>query len=586
MRASETATRQPIASRRFAPAIATALALLVGGCNEQASRPSTGGANPQAMSARNREDTFRYAADLLNNVETLNSDPTPKEKQNTEQAARKLIYGNTPAVLTEQLNRWMMTQKASPDWKRDPLVDGLPEPLRKLPDVENLDAMRFTTADGAALREAVWLRGISNLACGDAVATLERAQRLFDWTVRNIQLTSAPTGDDAKPALPCLPWHVLLLGRGSAEDRAWLFMLLARQQGLDVVLLRPAEAQRAALLGLLDASDKDGEQVYLFDAQLGLPLPGPAGQGVATLAQIAQDDQLLRQLDLDAEHAYPLSSSDVAGMTAEIEASPLYLQQRTALVESKLSGDQKLALSVEPSALVKRLQKVPQIGRVELWQLPYERLLALTDRKSEGIQRLTAELEPFVAPFPHKKKKQFEVAALLWRGRVQHLAGNFTGDTGANYYYQLSRPPDAEIEQFASSHGSQLEQITDPQVKAQLAQAAQTALRLLRTTKQDASYWLGLVAFERGNYTTAIDYFEKRTLEASPDGPWTSGARYNLGRAYEALAQLPQAIDAYRIDDSPQRHGNLLRARRLEAEKKPAEKEPGGEPKAPGNGNG
>jgi hypothetical protein len=33
------------------------------------------------------------------------------------------------------------------------------------------------------------------------------------------------------------PWQVLLYGRGTAEQRAWVFVLLCRQLGLDVVLL-------------------------------------------------------------------------------------------------------------------------------------------------------------------------------------------------------------------------------------------------------------------------------------------------------------------------------------------------------------
>ena len=53
------------------------------------------------------------------------------------------------------------------------------------------------------------------------------------------------------------------------------------------------------------------------------------------------------------------------------------------------------------------------------------------------------------------------------------------------------------------------------------------------------------------------------TLQAAPDGPWAATAQYNLGRAYEANGQLQKAIEMYEDDDSPQRHGNLLRARRL-----------------------
>jgi tetratricopeptide (TPR) repeat protein len=320
------------------------------------------------------------------------------------------------------------------------------------------------------------------------------------------------------------------------------------------------------LLGLLHASEKEGSQLYLFDAQLGLPIPGPDGRHVATLAQVAQDDQWLRKLDLDAEHPYPLHAADFEKLTAEIEASPLYLQQRALLVEAKLSGDQKLELSVEPSALAKRLKAIPQIDKAELWPLPFERLKALADRKSPEVKRLATELEPFVVQFPYQKKKDISLVPILWRARVRHLVGDFTGESGANHYYQLVRLPDAEIELATEAHGAELQKITDPQLKAQLAQASQRQLQLLRIVKQDASYWLGLVAFERANYATARDYFEKRTLEPSPDGPWTAGAWYNLGRTYEALGKRKEAIAAYRNDQSPQRHGSMLRARRLEGE--------------------
>ena len=81
--------------------------------------------------------------------------------------------------------------------------------------------------------------------------------------------------------------------------------------------------------------------------------------------------------------------------------------------------------------------------------------------------------------------------------------------------------------------------------------------------KADASYWLGLLSYDVGNYEVAADWLLTRTLKATPDGPWTAGARYNLARAYEALGEVAQAIELLQGDDSPQRHGNLLRARQL-----------------------
>ena len=95
--------------------------------------------------------------------------------------------------------------------------------------------------------------------------------------------------------------------------------------------------------------------------------------------------------------------------------------------------------------------------------------------------------------------------------------------------------------------------------------------RLNNEVKQAASFWLGLMAYDEQAYPAAVDFFRERVIIASPDGPWTPGARYNLGRTYEALGDIEKAVAQYQLDTSPQSTGNKLRARRLLA--KPPAKE-------------
>jgi hypothetical protein len=86
----------------------------------------------------------------------------------------------------------------------------------------------------------------------------------------------------------------------------------------------------------------------------------------------------------------------------------------------------------------------------------------------------------------------------------------------------------------------------------------------LPRTKEQASLWLGLLTYERGNYPAAIDYFMARTLLAFPNGVFTHAARYNLGRSYEAAGQYQEAVNQYVAGTrSPAYHGNMLRARWL-----------------------
>jgi hypothetical protein len=543
---------------------------LVAGCNEAAPQTSKSSAKPAPPNARDSADTFRYAAGLLNSNDGLEAaEAAARQSKTQDEAARRLLFSQMPSAVVDQLNRWLGSQKLADDWRPDALLETLPEALRDLPAVKSLGDRKFSDADAAALREVVWLRDVSNRISGEASEELERARRLFDWAVRNVQLDppATPEQKEELARAPCLPWHLLTLGHGQAEDRAWLFALLARQQAMDVVLLEFAGEKPRLLAGLLIK-----DQLYLFDPELGLPLPGPEMESVATLSQIAGDDGLLRKLDLDAEHAYPLHSADAAKVAAYIEASPVYLQRRTALVESRLTGDEKLALSLDASALAKRLAACAHVGEIKLWPTPYERLQALSQRRSPGVKQLANEFQVLMTPYEHVVKKKLELTMALWRGRIQHLLGRFTGDAGANYFYQLARMADAEIDQLIAQEGA-ARQGEPPEIAQQRRLLAESRGNQYRAAKRYASYWLGLVAYERENYPTAIDYFKTRTLEATPDGPWSAGARYNLGRSYESLGEAKQAIAAYLSDESEQRYGSRLRAARLEAateaEKKP-----------------
>ena len=544
-------------------AVAIFFSLASAGCNDSKPSSAAGGAKPGALTARGSADTFRYAAGLLNSNDGLETAETARRESKTnEEGARRLIFSQMPSAVIDQLNRWLASQNFKEPWRPDALLATLPEPLAALPAVKALGDSKFANPEAAALREAVWLRDISNRVCGEASDDLERARRLFDWTVRNVQLDPAATAEqkEERAAPPCLAWHVLALGHGQAEDRAWLFMLLARQQALDVVLLEPAGGERRALLGLFVK-----DQLHLFDAELGLPLPGPEPDAVATLSQVAGDDALLRKLDLDADRAYPLHAADLAKVTAYVEASPLYLERRAAMIEARLTGEEKLALSVDASGLAERLASCAQVGEVKLWPLPYERLQALAIRSSQGVKQLAGEFQVLMTVYDHVVKKKVEFSMGLWRGRVQQLLGRFTGENGANYYFQLARLADAEIDERVAKQGAP-QPGDNPIMAQQRRQEWEKIGEQYRAAKRSASFWLGLVAYERENYPTAIDYFAKRTLEASPDGPWTAGALYNLGRAYEALGKPEEAIAAYEGDDSEQRYGSLLRAKRLKSE--------------------
>jgi hypothetical protein len=369
------------------------------------------------------------------------------------------------------------------------------------------------------------------------------------------------------------------LGRGTAVDRAWVFILLCRQQGLDAVMLAiaggPAPASENGKDGkdVADATSaknakaggrslqawavgvlSEGE-VYVFDPGLGLPIPGPGGirrDGggqldirPATLAQLAADDGLLRQLDAAPNEPYPVKAAQLASVVAWIETSPSGLSERMKVVESQLAGDAKWALTSNPSAEAKRLKACRSIGAVQWWPLPYETTLQHAVLGSLGGEWQMAARAPFMIGKAHA----------LNAARIRHLGGRFAGENAAIAFYQMA-PSARQLAGMLQVHHPELR----PSLRA----------------KQDAAYWLGLVKFEQGDYATAADWLNAATPKADPNGPWSGGATYNLARVDEAQGNFPQAILAYRQPGPwPDRAGRELRARWLEtlvkAEAKPAE---------------
>jgi hypothetical protein len=445
------------------------------------------------------------------------------------------------------------------------LALGLDEFSRRI-DVENL---AFSPSASESLREAVWFRNVSRWVVGkDRGDSLREAVLLFDWTVRNIQLDNEPSSRGGEMPIVVLQraWETLLFGHGSVLDRVWTFMLLARQRGLDAAVLAAVdredpEKRRLKLLGI--GVPVDGE-VYVFDPGLGVPIPGPDGVRLdegeltispATLSQLAADDSLLKQMDLDAEHAYGFRSSDFQKVVVLMETSPSYLSKRMKLVESRLSGEDRLVLTAAPEEQAASFQACPQVVQVRHWEMPYEVIVQTIELGGIRTDWQTSQLLPFFYLGPN-------VTSPLYKGRMYHFKGVFSGEPNAVLLYQAARPSQRELDALRHQL-AQMKQLAG--AAADAGRALPDAVRILERAKTSAGYWLGLIHAYQGDNRSAIDYFQKRTIVAYPGGPWTHGAVYNLARAYEAEKRFSQAIELYRLDGSSTGFaGNLLRAKWLE----------------------
>lgn len=145
----------------------------------------------------------------------------------------------------------------------------------------------------------------------------EQVAAVFGWVMRQVQQIGRP----AKPFPPHFmvradevvpPQFILRRGEGMPIERALIFLALLQQ--LDVpgcLLLTPAEnGLRFWACGAL--IEQEGRpQVFVFDPRLGLPLPGPNGRGIATLAQLSAQPELLKLLTVDEKYPYDVTPEQV-----------------------------------------------------------------------------------------------------------------------------------------------------------------------------------------------------------------------------------------------------------------------------------
>jgi hypothetical protein len=409
-------------------------------------------------------------------------------------------------------------------------------------------------SDVMAIRDRCWLAAVARTARGAAVDDLAVAENLFRWTVRSLALVSDPPmmpSDTVPGSRWFQPGEILLAGRASPAQRAWVFLELLRQAGLDGVMLATPGAGGGPPRPWVPAAIVAGE-AYLFEPTYGMPIPGPGGVGVATLRQAASDATILAALSLP-DRRYPVQAETLAdGVVVLVAADPWSLAGRMAQLDRELAPMRGVRVAVDASAVAGRAAAAVAAGAAAadvargVWAFPWETVA----RRQLAVAALAEELGPLEVPVPDPQRGGAGFQA-LFAGRVREFRGDFEGPGGAKAAYLAARVSRREM-------ATALEGMPE-------AQAAAITSRLVRM-KEDATYWLGLLMLAEGQDEAAVDYLQRMTLDASPDSRWTDAARINLAAALVTLGKPSEAAALLRADGSPQRFGSRLAAERLAAE--------------------
>jgi hypothetical protein len=428
----------------------------------------------------------------------------------------------------------------------------------------------------------------------DMTATVQ----IFDWTIRNIQLSrliNEPTPDDIRsralrtgnfsnpeeaaipgPGYQRTPWVTLAMAQGDAWDRARVFMGILRQINVESVLLGVKDDSSPTGIKYWAVGVLLNGQLYLFDTNLGIPIPGPGQKGIATLAQVQADPKLISSLDLTPAESlqdidYPISESQVKSVIAFIDAPAQSLSMRMAMLQPKLVERFQMQIFPDIDQIAETLKALAGIEEVRLLPLP---MRAELFRQSATL--VMAERTNQVRSLPDfAREKIFHTIVALPDGgfvglplaRYRFLTGVLQDEVnpknGSSWLFYRLRLTDKEIDRIDTD--ADWRAIYNLDGRDDLTQSELQAMidnikLQLKEVRLDASFMLILSHFENGDPESTLSW-AKELNDAPGFTRWIDGLNYIKARSYEARMEYDKAIAALAAEKSIQVHGNILRSR-------------------------
>jgi hypothetical protein len=309
-------------------------------------------------------------------------------------------------------------------------------------EITEAEGVAYTTLDAHHVDQCLLLRDAARALDAEEMGPngkplrpgpLDRASAAFAWVVREIRPVEYYSEDPVPPA------YVLRRGWGNSLERSLAFLALLEQDAgpeklRGCLLTLPGAEKTGQRLWACGVVIGDGKDVYLFDPRLGLPLPGPGGEGVATLATAAKDPAVLGQLDSGPDHLYDVKPEQArtAEGWAVFTVSSLAPRMRY-LQDTLFNHSLRAQLSADPADLDRLREAVKASGAaagVKVFK-PGIGLLARFLPVSEGgtdTERAfpAGELRGFTyagdrTPLPMTRMRLFEMTMVPWEALPQEF---------------------------------------------------------------------------------------------------------------------------------------------------------------------
>ncbi|MCZ2343437.1 MAG: hypothetical protein LC104_16835 [Bacteroidales bacterium] len=258
-------------------------------------------------------------------------------------------------------------------------------------DRATISGTMYTPADAQYLAQSFHLADTARALDIAADRPLVQAQTAFAWVCRQVELRPwmaqevqpQPDGQAVRVTFsPCLPpAFVLRRGSGNALERAYVFLALLQQLGLDGCLIGPPDAEQAPATRVVVNDQlppspfwavgvRIGSAIHLFDPSRGQAFPAPNGTGVGTLAELQAQPDLLKPWRDDAQHPWPYSEDAVKNAIPFLAVPLTGLAPRMQTLEGKLPSEAAVRLAVNPVALRERFAQEAKVAKSPFWNPP------------------------------------------------------------------------------------------------------------------------------------------------------------------------------------------------------------------------
>ena len=241
-------------------------------------------------------------------------------------------------------------------------------------EVKELLPTSFSNLDPHYLAECLYLRDAAQSLGAAGLPAGKQAELAFAWVCRQLVLNpwlTPVSASEVRPMPPVPPTYTLRRGSGSGLERAYVFLALLQQLGIDGCLVGPPEAEGRGWAYSTDPKKppkgpfwavgaRDGGEVHVFDPWRGEPLPG-------TLAQVKAKPDLLKAWVEDKVWPWDVAPEQVKAATPFLIVPLTGLAPRMRRLEKELQATGAPRLAIDPNALRTRFATGTKLPDVKFW---------------------------------------------------------------------------------------------------------------------------------------------------------------------------------------------------------------------------